>query len=565
MRNGFRAPAAARAEARRALRAGTVDRQLARMVAAGRPLTIDQARTAAACGASTRSWVDRLEQRAVDLTVPKYVRDAARRGLELHGEDLSGDGVVSRTVREASDMAKGKVTADKVIRANAWGARHAVDLDAAKNSDSTDPGYPGPGAVAHLLWGIDPLDPEPARRWFAAKAEAIKNDRTGDLMPETRAVDPANLPVDLSELLACTVAFQLRAHSAHVNVKGGMFTPWHDLFGRIYTDTFESVDPLAENLRKIGAAAPLRLGQIVALRGVEADDPGTDPMGLAADLLVASDDLIDHIAYSFDCATACGQQGIANFLAERMDAHQGWRWQLAASLGMDVPADSVVIDVEHDDDEEEEPVDPADDLIEDVAEDAAVPARAADRDEAEERRGLIERADKATFDAELRADDSGTTIRGYAVRWNVEADGLSFREQFAPGAFTRSLGSGTPVYLLVNHDADMVPLASTKSGTLRLRQDDLGLAIEADLDPANPRAQELMSALKRGDINKMSFAFSVDPDGQSRADGLRTVNAATLHEVSVVTWPAYSATSVGMRSAEDLERRRRRLSLLMAD
>ena len=369
-----------------------------------------------------------------------------------------------------------------------------------------------------------------------------------------------DLPAALSTLLACTVDFQLRAHAAHVNVKGGSFTPWHDLFGRIYVDTGESVDPLAENLRKIGATAPLTLGQIAARRSAE---PATvisqDPLALAADLLVASDELLGEIAAAFDCAAGCGQQGIANFLAERQDAQAGWRWQLAAALGQEVPTDDLL---EVEESGEVEPVDPAADLIEDLTE--PMDRASDDLVDAEARRGLLERADKATFDAELRADDAGSTIRGYAVRWNVEADGLSFREQFAPGAFTRSLDSGTPVFLLVNHDPDMVPLASTKSGSLRLRQDDQGLAIEADLDPANPRAQELMSALKRGDIDKMSFAFSVDPDGQNRSDGLRTVTAATLHEVSVVTWPAYSATSVGMRSSdEDLERRRRRLNLLL--
>lgn len=363
-----------------------------------------------------------------------------------------------------------------------------------------------------------------------------------------------DLPSMLGGLLANTVEFQLRAHAAHVNVKGGSFTPWHTLFGSIYTDTADSVDPLAENIRKIGATAPLQLNQVAALRSLSTPAAGQDPLALAADLLAASDELLAGIAATFDCAAMCGQQGIANFLAERMDAHQGWRWQLAAALGQEVPAET-------DEPGEVEPVDPADDLVEDLTEESLM-GRDSDLD-AETRRGLIERADKVTFDAELRADDNGNTIRGYAVRWNTEADGLSFREQFAPGAFTRSLEQGTPVYLLVNHDADMVPLASTKSGSLRLAQDDRGLAIEAELDPANPRAQELMSALKRGDIDKMSFAFSVDPDGQTRQDGLRTVTAATLHEVSVVTWPAYSATSVGMRSAEDLERRRRRLNLLL--
>ena len=88
--------------------------------------------------------------------------------------------------------------------------------------------------------------------------------------------------------------------------------------------------------------------------------------------------------------------------------------------------------------------------------------------------------------------------------------------------------------------------------------------MEAELDPANPRAQELASALKRGDMDKMSFAFTVDSEGQTRDNGLRTITQIErLYEVSVVTLPAYSSTTVGMRSAEaeDIEIARRKLAL----
>jgi phage head maturation protease len=61
----------------------------------------------------------------------------------------------------------------------------------------------------------------------------------------------------------------------------------------------------------------------------------------------------------------------------------------------------------------------------------------------------------------------------------------------------------------------------------------------------------------------MSFAFTVAPDGDTRSEGLRTLTDLDLYEVSVVTWPAYDATSVGMRSSdkEDLSIRKRKLAL----
>ena len=186
----------------------------------------------------------------------------------------------------------------------------------------------------------------------------------------------------------------------------------------------------------------------------------------------------------------------------------------------------------------------------------------------EERKSAMATAERITMNAEVRAvatDDGTLKIAGYAATFNQEAENLSFREQIAPGAFTRSLESADPIFLLVNHQSDQLPLASTQSGTLKLTQDKVGLRMEANLDPANPRAAELASALTRGDVNKMSFAFSINPGGESRDGGVRTITDCTLYEVSVVNMPAYDSTQVGMRSAEDeaeaLELRKRAMAL----
>lgn len=181
---------------------------------------------------------------------------------------------------------------------------------------------------------------------------------------------------------------------------------------------------------------------------------------------------------------------------------------------------------------------------------------------AAESRARLASAERLTVDAEIRATaDGGLRIAGYAAKFMREATGLPFREQIAPGAFKRSLESGDPVYLLVNHDADQLPLASTGSGTLQLREDATGLHMTADLDPSNPRAAELHSVLSRGDATKMSFAFSIAEGGERRDNGVRTLTDVNLYEVSVVTWPAYNDTEVGVRSeSSDLELRRRLLA-----
>lgn len=115
--------------------------------------------------------------RQLSFDVPVYIRSNARKGLDYYGKGLGGDGLVARTIREARDMAAGRITEDKVIRAAAWGARHMPDLDAVQNSNPNNEQFPGPGAVAFYLWGIDPTKPQQALQWFERQAERVKAER----------------------------------------------------------------------------------------------------------------------------------------------------------------------------------------------------------------------------------------------------------------------------------------------------------------------------------------------------------------------------------------------------
>jgi HK97 family phage prohead protease len=93
--------------------------------------------------------------RAINQEAPAYMRAAARRGLEYYEEGLAGDGVTPKTIREAREMAEGRVSDDKWIRIAAWIARHLVDLDSPDANPDSD-NYPSAGVVAHLLWGSGP-------------------------------------------------------------------------------------------------------------------------------------------------------------------------------------------------------------------------------------------------------------------------------------------------------------------------------------------------------------------------------------------------------------------------
>lgn len=299
----------------------------------------------------------RTETRQVDTSPPDYIRTAAARGLQLRADGFGGAGLTDKTIREARDMAAGRVSEDKVIRANAWAARHAVDLQAPQNSNADHEGWPGAGAVAHYLWGINPLNPEPARQWFERKSEQIKGERN--------------------------------------------------------------------------ERPPMKRDQ---LRGVR----------------------------------------------------ETRQWGLSG--------------------------------------------------------------------VELREQADGTvTFSGYA---SVYDRGYSVFDQFgeytetiAPGAFDRTLSEAPDVVLVVNHEG--LPLARTKSGTLQLSADSVGLRVEAQLDRSDPDVQALLPKFRRGDVDEMSFAFRVNGQEWSEDYSQRTITEISLSrgDVSIVTFGANPHTLAMVRAA----------------
>lgn len=152
--------------------------------------------------------------------------------------------------------------------------------------------------------------------------------------------------------------------------------------------------------------------------------------------------------------------------------------------------------------------------------------------------------------AEVRAEGETIKVSGYAAVFNEEADiGGMFREQIAPGAFADAIKRDDVVFL-VNHAG--LPMARTRSGTLTLKEDERGLYIESELDPEDPDVRSIVPKMKRGDLDKMSFAFM--PTKQEWDDSsdipLRTITEAQLYDVSIVTTPAYEGTDIGLRSLE---------------
>lgn len=158
---------------------------------------------------------------------------------------------------------------------------------------------------------------------------------------------------------------------------------------------------------------------------------------------------------------------------------------------------------------------------------------------------------RAGLPVEIRADDAGTIkVSGYAAVFNEETNiGGMFREQIAPGAFKEAVKRDDVVFL-INHEG--LPLARTRSGTLKISEDKRGLHMETELDPEDPDVKAIVPKMKRGDLDKMSFAFI--PTRQEWDDSedvpLRTIQEAQLFDVSIVTSPAYDGTEIGLRSLQ---------------
>lgn len=135
----------------------------------------------------------------------------------------------------------------------------------------------------------------------------------------------------LNTALADVVTMYFQAQGFHWNVEGEDFSQYHALFAEIYSDVYSSIDPIAENIRKMDAYAPYSLQKYIDDRTVEPKSVSPTPKAMAKALLNVNDSVLKTLQVAFDAAIKENKQGIANFLADRIDSHDKWRWQLKAS------------------------------------------------------------------------------------------------------------------------------------------------------------------------------------------------------------------------------------------
>jgi starvation-inducible DNA-binding protein len=131
---------------------------------------------------------------------------------------------------------------------------------------------------------------------------------------------------------ASEFSFYLKAHNFHWNVTGPMFPQLHELFGTVYEEVYGSIDDFAENIRKCNAFVPASHQRFSMLTVVDDELEVLPAEAMLTELLADSDKMVKLLKLTFDMATALGEDGLANFLAERMDAHRKHSWQLRSTL-----------------------------------------------------------------------------------------------------------------------------------------------------------------------------------------------------------------------------------------
>ena len=153
-------------------------------------------------------------------------------------------------------------------------------------------------------------------------------------------------------------------------------------------------------------------------------------------------------------------------------------------------------------------------------------------------------------------NEENTYIQGHAAvfdSWSETLGGMfPFKERVKRGAFTHSLEKDD-IRALFNHDPNYV-LGRNKSGTLELSEDEKGLSVKIK-PPDTTWARDLKISIERGDINQMSFGFSVEEEKWNTENGVdvRELRKVKLFDVSPVTFPAYPSTDVGLRAMESYE------------
>ena len=464
--------------------------------------------------AEMKSKNNNIEKREVDRKPPEFMKKNAQRGLDNLRK--AGPGLTDKTKREARSMAAGEpISISKIVRIAAWHKRHIVDLDREKTNPQ-DPDTWRYSDVAFLLWGSNPwTNPMQAADWADRKiAQLVKE---GELEPRNDPSTPAPKKdqikgskknkkgsasgkaggIKFSEATEKAIKNRIAEHNEEVS---GMAS-WRKLkasaakavvrrgFGAYSTSHRPGVSRQAWGLARLKAFSYL----------LKNDKPKNPNYKSDNDLLPK-----EHPRYSAKKESKSSSQHVEVF-------------DRAIAMSQTIETQKSITNIKS---------------MERETENRSFTFAAVEERNNNDKNTLLFTGYASVFN------------KPYGVR---DSKGM-YNETIKQGAFKKTLQEQDDVRFLVNHDG--IPLARTSSGTLQLEEDDYGLFVKAELDPSNPTVAEVASAMKRGDLNEMSFAFAAIKDNFDNAGENREVNEARLFDVSVVTYPANPWAGAKLRGVD---------------
>lgn len=140
------------------------------------------------------------------------------------------------------------------------------------------------------------------------------------------------LQLSLQKTLADVFAMYFKAHTFHWNVEGPDFKQYHDLLGDIYEEVYGSIDLLAEHIRQIDAYTPTSLKQLLGLTVVSEEETVMPALQMIKSLMDTNSMVLASLMLSYRDADNASELGLANFLQDRIAAHQKHAWMLKATL-----------------------------------------------------------------------------------------------------------------------------------------------------------------------------------------------------------------------------------------
>jgi len=133
-------------------------------------------------------------------------------------------------------------------------------------------------------------------------------------------------------VMANTFILYFKAHSFHWNVEGESFPQYHEFLGNFYEEVYGAVDTIAEEIRAMGEFAPRSIDEMYKFKTISDQNQAMGSREMFMDLQNANSATLDSLNKLFSMLTAANEQGFANFIADRINAHKKHAWMLKSIL-----------------------------------------------------------------------------------------------------------------------------------------------------------------------------------------------------------------------------------------